>query len=176
MIVSACLSASARVAPSGPTMMEPPLAHRLPNSSICARSGKSAGRSLSRSTAPALTTKTRPSLGDKAADVAGCLGRTRPRGDVDLWALGPHRGARQRHPVLPTVEPGDSNGSRIGLHVVDAQTVTIAVGPHHPFAEGGLELAVYADDANGRIDCDERAVDRTTRLGAFRNAQVHENA
>ena len=65
-----------------------------------------------------------------------------PGGHVDLLALGVHREARERHPVLPADQPADP--AHPGLDHEQAAAVTLA--PDDALGVRGHELAVDAED------------------------------
>ena len=88
----------------------------------------------------------RPALeGDHPGDVSRVARVPRPRGDVQVFALGVQGGADERQPVLPAIQAARSERPQL----MDAQPVTVAGGPNETLLVGGLQLAM-APTRSGR--------------------------
>ena len=93
-----------------------------------------------------------------------------PGGHMDLLALGVHREARQRHPVLPADESPDTAGRRCE-HL---QAAPVALTPDDALGVRRHDLAVDAEDRSVRGHVEERVVERPARGVASSLGHAHD--
>ena len=99
------------------------------------------------------------------------------RREVDVDSLLVHRGACERHVVLPADEPAET--AEVGVDHREGGPVTLA--PHEPLAAGRHELPVLRRERAVRAEVQQRVVDRAPVAlvdadGEIRRVLAHDRA
>ena len=85
---------------------------------------------------------------DEPRNVASVANAAGPHRDMQILALSVKRRARQRHPVLPAIQPTHAKRRPAGESAARA----VARGPHQTLFVGGHQLAVNGTDLAASID------------------------